>query len=333
MAYSTMFRSLGLRGGALVVSLVIVICTLASCGARAGDSSTIRVIQTVPDSVTEVGPQAAAYLKLYPQCAPGLKVDSSVGTAVEQAVAAGSADIGIGSSNSVVAAIAAGLKAKIIGSSMDGWDQALIMGPDTTLQSNSDLKPPLKVGLTRFASAGHYAALRMFEELGWSASDYDFVTVGTLPSLQAGLKADLFDGFIWGPDTGEAMQAVGNAKVVGNLADLIGPNAQTVFFASDDALANRSAQVKSFMECGYQAVRKLKAEPQIAADFFVKDAKKKPEVVAGLVDRDLKFASSDGRLSDDALAGVLDAAHRTVVETASLTIGDVKKMYCYWRDL
>ncbi|MET7861597.1 ABC transporter substrate-binding protein [Streptomyces sp. NPDC005318] len=322
------------KTAALALGAILSACALTGCGSdSAKDASNVTVIQSVPDSVTEVGVQAGEYLDTYSKCAPDLTLKRSVGTSVEKAVAAGSADIGISSSSSVVAAIAGGLQAKIIGSSMDNWNQALLMAPDSAAKKLEDLKPPMKFGITRFGSSGHYATLKLVEKLGWSKDDYEFVTVGELSALQAGIKSGLFNGFVWGPDTGDALEAAGSAKMLDGLVDLIGPNVQTLYFASDEMLKERPEAVRAFMKCSYEAVKELKADRATSLKFFVEDAKKERSVSEGLFDRDMKYVSSDGEISPGALEGVLDAVRSTVPNQKSLTIDDLNEMYSYWGDL
>ncbi|WP_179011385.1 ABC transporter substrate-binding protein [Paenarthrobacter ureafaciens] len=312
------------------------ILLLSGCGGSAGaddaETNEIRVIQSNKHDPTELGAEAGDFLDIWPSCDPQMKVSVTSGEKTAEAVAAGSADIGITSPNRVIGAISQGLDASIIGASMSVFDEYLVVRPDSTAKSFADLKGKT-FAISSFGSAGDYATQKLAQQAGWADTDFKKVTMGSLDGIQAGLKSGTVDAFLWGGHAAFGLEQAGSAKVLENVRELIGPNAMTVVFASNKIIKERPEDVKAFAECYYKASGRIMDDESLATKMMVDDWGMDPKLAARIIKEEIPMSSRDGKLTEDQLKGILEATHFTIESAASLTLDDVKKIYKPWQEL
>jgi ABC-type nitrate/sulfonate/bicarbonate transport system substrate-binding protein len=312
---------------------------LTACGGNGSAAPTsdgapaqLRVIESNQHDPTELGAEAGNYLNIWSKCTPEVKVNLTAGEKVAEAVAANSADIGITSPNRVIGAVSQGLKGKIIGSSMPVWDQYVVVRSDSGAKSFSDLKGST-FAISSFGSAGDYATQKVAHEEGWGANDFKTVTMGSLDGIMAGLKSGTADAFLWSGQAAFGLELEGSARILGSVRDLVGPNAMTVVFASDEILQKNPAAVKAFAECYYKATAAIMDDASVATKMLVDNWGMKPALASKIIKDEIPVNSRDGELSPDQLAGLLEATQFTIKSAKSLTIDDVKGMYKYWKSL
>lgn len=316
------------------VAGVSLLVPLAACGSGASGNSDgpLKVIVSTQHDLTMMGPETAEHFKLWSDCAKDLEVEITAGQEVPQALASGSADVGITSPNSFIAAISEGLEAKIVGSSMPKWDQYAIVKKKSDATEFKDLKGST-FGISSFGSAGHFATEAIAKSLDWSKGDYKLVTLGGLDGLRAGLKSGAIDAFLWSGAPAYTLEAEGAARVLGSVSELVGPNAMTVYGVSDAAMEGRPEDVKALMECSYKAVERAQGDAEATREMLVDAWKYQPEVAEKLIEVEVSALSTDGAISDDMLQGMLEATHATVDRGDSLTVEDLEEMYVPWSSL
>jgi ABC-type nitrate/sulfonate/bicarbonate transport system substrate-binding protein len=317
-----------------VAALALTACGGSGNAAPSSDGgpAQLRVIESNKQDPTELGAEAGNYLNIWSKCSPEVKVSLTAGEKVAEAVAAKSADIGITSPNRVIGAVSQGLKGKIIGSSMPVWDQYVVVRSDSGIQSIADLKGST-FAISSFGSAGDYATQKIAREEGWGANDFKTVTMGSLDGIMAGLKSGTADAFLWSGQAAFGLELEGSARVLGSVRDLVGPNAMTVVFASDEIIQKNPAAVKAFAECYYKATQAVMDDESLATKMLVDSWGMKPALAAKVIKDEIPMSSRDGELSQDQLAGLLEATQFTIKSAKSLTIEDVKGMYKYWKSL
>lgn len=312
---------------------VVLVMTLSACGSdsQADADRPLRVIVSTAHDPTMMGPEAADSLGLWAECQPKVDVEFSFGQEVSAAMAAGSVDIGVTSPNALIAAIDQGLPAKIIGPSMSAWDMYAITDRKGNFKSFRDLKGAT-FGITKYGSAGDYATRALAKSLDWSKDDYRIVTLGSPEGLQAGVKSGTIDGYLWGVGPAYTLEEKGVAAVLGSVKDLVGPNAMTVFAATEEALEGRPDQVRSFMECTYKAVSELQEDRGKAADLLT-SWDMSPEVAEKVIEGGLPLLSRDGTFTKEMVHGMLDATHATIDGSSDITDSDVGAMIRPWTEL
>ena len=326
-------RALALVGIGFGLAVVLSGCSAAPTTPAADDAPVkIRVIEANLHDPTILGAEAGDFLDIWSECSPAVDVKVNAGEKVAEAVAANSADIGIASPNRVIGAISQGLDASIIGASTPVWDQFLIVSSDNPAKSIEDLEGSA-FGISSFGSAGHYATEKMARTEGWSADEFEIVTMGSIDGIKAGLTSGTVQAFLWSAQTAFGLELAGDAKVLGNVRELVGENAMNVLFASNKILEEHPAAVKSFAECYYKAVDAIQSDEKLATDLFVGDWDIDPRVAARVIADELPLLSTDGVLTDGMLEGMLEATHFTIESSKDVTFDDVKAMYKPWADL
>lgn len=315
---------------------IALIAPLAACGGGGASSGAerdpLKVIVSTQHDVTMMGPETAAHLGLWSSCAEGLEVEIMAGQAVPKALASGSADVGITSPNSFIAAMSEGLEAKIIGSSMPKWDQYAVVKTQSDASEFEGLKGST-FGVSNFGSAGHYATEAIAKSLGWAQGDYEVVTMGGLDGLRAGLKSGAIDAFLWSGAPAFTLEEEGTARVLGSVSDLVGPNAMTLYGASDEAIEERPEDIKALMECSYKAIEEAQANPETTREMLVDSWSYNPSVAEKLLEVEVPYLSVDGAITDEMLEGMLEATHATIEGSDSLTVDDIEGLYVPWSSL
>lgn len=312
------------------LSLVVAACGAESAGAENPDDlGTLKVIETSQYDVPMIGADAATELGLWDK---SLKVQIAVGEHLGEALATGDADIGIGSPNRVIGAITQGLEATIVGATIPWWDQYIVASNESGATKPEDLKGST-FGISSFGSAGHYSTVTLAQSLGWSKDDYKIVTMGNLNGLNAGLKNGTIDAFLWSAFPAYTLEESKDAKVIGSVRDLVGPNPLDVIVVRTETLENRPQAVKAFCDGYYDAVKTLQDDPKKAQDLFVNKWGKDPVVTPKVIEEELSLLSKDGKITDEMLENMMDATKFTVEGTDSLDMDTMRGIYKHCGDL
>lgn len=327
-------RGLAPRRLAAAMAGVSLLAPLVACGGGSTGKSDgpLKVIVSTQHDLTMMGPETADHFDLWSSCAEDLDVEIAAGQEVPQAMASGSADVGITSPNSFIAAISEGLEAKIVGSSMPKWDQYAIVTNESDAAEFKVLKGST-FGISNFGSAGHFATEAIADSLDWTKRDYKLVTLGGLDGLRAGLKSGAIDAFLWSGAPAYTLESEGTARVLGSVSELVGPNAMTVYGVTNEAMETRPEDVKALMECSYRAVETAQSDAELTRRMLVEVWKYQPDVADKMIEVEVPSLSTDGAISDDMIQGMLKATHATVDRSDSLTMNDLKAMYVPWSSL
>jgi ABC-type nitrate/sulfonate/bicarbonate transport system substrate-binding protein len=327
------------RFPALASMAAVTVLALTACGGGASSAPNsdgapvqLRVIESNKQDPTELGAEAGNYINIWSKCSPEVKVNLTAGEKVAESLAAKSADIGITSPNRVIGAVSQGLRGKIIGSSMPVWDQYVVVRKDSGAKSFSDLKGST-FAISSFGSAGDYATQKIAREEGWGPDDFKTVTMGSLDGIMAGLKSGTANAFLWSAQAAFGLELEGSARVLGSVKDLVGPNAMTVVFATDEIIQKNPGAVKAFAECYYKATKAIMDDSALATKMLVENWGMEPALASKIIEKEIPLSSRDGELSPDQLEGLLEATQFTIKSAKSLTIEDVKGMYKHWKSL
>lgn len=260
----------------------------------------------------------------------GLKVKQAISTKGIDALASGDADVTLTSPGSIIGPILQGLPVKMVGATINEWDQYLIVGKNgkyADAQSASDLKGA-KFGITNFGFAGDYSTRKLAEKEGWSKSDYTQVTLGTLDGLIAGLKKGAIDAFPWSAVPAYKIQEEGFGRVIGSVADIVQPPTPLdVVVVTDKAIKERPDAVKAFCDGYYAAQKRLQDNPEETIDLFTDTWKVGPRhVVEAAIETELPLIATQSGFSAEQLQGMANAAMVTTPDAGTITADQVKQM-------
>jgi ABC-type nitrate/sulfonate/bicarbonate transport system substrate-binding protein len=174
--------------------------------APAGAAEKLRVVKAVAFAWTftplDVGIEMGLFAK------HGLEVEASAAAGdakLQQALAADSADMGIGSGPGM-AFMAKGVPAKAVGV-MYGVpkNMAVMVAYNSPIKTVDDLKGK-KIGCTTVGSLTHWIGDRINHVKGWGASGITMVPIGGMPPARAAMKTNQIDGYIGALESGYALE-------------------------------------------------------------------------------------------------------------------------------
>ncbi len=295
---SSLFRPA--RLGVIVTALLFASQVLPSPIASAADA--LRVGKSVPQAFSfvplDVGMKNGIFKK------NGLDIEASAfaGDAkMQQAMAADSIDIGIGSGPGM-AFIVKGAPIKGI-AAMAGRPLLLTLAvrADGSVKSVADLKGK-KVGVSTVGSLTYWVTDELSRQQGWGVGGIQVVPVGTFKSMLAALKTKQIDGMVTDVATAYEMEKNGEGKVVFRFGELVRDFHIHVIFGTNKAIASRPDALRAFLKGWFETIafmRKNKANTvEIAKEIMETDA-----TIAGRVyDEIMPMFSDDGKFDAKALA-------------------------------
>jgi NitT/TauT family transport system substrate-binding protein len=259
---------------------------------------------------TEVGTQTGIFK------ANGLDLDvASFGgdAKVQQAMAADSIDIGLGSGPGL-AFIVKGSPVKGV-AAMAGPPLifALVARSDGSVNSVDDLKGRT-IGISTVGSITSWIADEVARQKGWGHDGITQVPIGDDGARVAAVKAKSFDAAI--VNLAVALNYVdhGDGRIILRFGDLVKHFHAHVIFATDKVIAERPDQVRRFLKGWFETIAFMRSHKdetvKIAMPVLDTDAR----LTAEIYDELMPMFSDDGRFDPEAL-GVL---RRSFVETNTL---------------
>lgn len=237
----------------LTRSIVFVMFGVVATGfGSASAQQLIRVGLPVPGDASHA-PAAVAAERLGYYKAANLTVEFTVyrgGSAAQEAMSAGAADIINYFPPAVALAVSKGAKEKIVGAGSNragGWH--FLVRPDSPVKTFKDLAGK-KVGITSKASTTDLLTLWMADRSG--------VTVQTIPvgggGLVPSLKTGQVDAIILFPGVTYRLLLAGEARSIFDFGKDSEPSLPDLWVASQDMIDKHPEQVRAFLGAVYRAV-------------------------------------------------------------------------------
>jgi len=234
-----------------------------------------------------------------------LEITSAGGDArVQQAIVAGSADIGLGSGPGL-GLLSKGVPAKSVAAIVyRPSGMALIVPKDSPIASPADLKGK-KIGVTTGGSLTDWLARKVLENGKVPPGSAQILPLGDLSSNIAAMKSGSSNAMVYGSEAGFSLQVEGSAKVLETF-DKIVPNfiAHTIFVT--DKLRKEKPEVVRQLVAGWlETIQYMRSHKAETAAFAEKTLQLKPGVGALIYDAVMPEMTTDGSFPEDALA-ILD---------------------------
>jgi NitT/TauT family transport system substrate-binding protein len=279
---------------------IVLAAGLIGLSSNAGAQSPLRVGKAVPEAFSFVPLDVGIQVGFFKN--HGLDVESIAfaGDAkLQQAMAADSIDVGLGSGPSM-AFIAKGSPVKAI-AAMAGPPLllAIVVRPDGP-KTAADLKGK-KVSVSTAGSLTYWLVSETSRAQGWGPQGIDIQPMGALPGQIAALKRGDIDGTIMDIGSAFDLEQKGEARILvrfSNIKDFI----IHVIYATDKAIASRPEDLRNFLKGWFDTIgymRTHKAETvKIASGVTSKD----PDITARTYDELMPMFSDDGKFAPKALA-------------------------------
>lgn len=313
------------RTTGVIAALVAGVITLGACGSSSKGSTSVAgsagtgATATDLGSVTVVAPVAHTFYYLPSQLGLKLGVWKNLGLTVKnvvvqgagqsaQLLAAGSADLELGTGPTDVNAIMRGLKAKIVGAlGLSFRPFVLVVPPNSPIKSPSDLKGHT-IGITGKGALTDYVVQQLAKHEGWSAGSVKEAPLGGLPEQLAALKAGSIDGFVWTAGAGYELAAKNQGRIAFSFSQFIPKQVFEDLTASDAMITQHPAALQAYVKGWYQVAQYMKDNPQQTIAFVASTYGVTTSVATKIYDYEILGLSLDGAIPATNLSGLLNSA-------------------------
>ncbi len=268
----------------------------------AGAAEKLKVAKAVPFAWTftplDVGIQMGIFAK------HGLDVEASAAAGdakLQQAMTAGSIDIGIGSGPGM-AFMAKGVPAKAV-AAMAGVprNMAVMVGYDSAIKTVDDLKGK-KLGCTTVGSLTHWIGDRINQVKGWGSSGITMVAIGGMPPARAAIKTKQIDGYIGALESGYSLEEQKEWRVITSATPFVDHFITHVFFARNELIEKNPDAVRAFLKGWADTIAFMKANKQKTVEITAKVINVSPAVAARAYDEQIAIFTPDGTFDPQAVA-------------------------------
>lgn len=300
-----------LRGTATaLIAAALALTMFAPAGAE-----TLRVGKAGRTAFSFVPVDVGVQAGIFKRHGLDIEISSFGGDAkVQQAMAADSIDIGLGSGPGL-AFIVKGAPVKGV-AAMAGPPLlfALIVRNDGSIKSVDDLKGA-KVGISTVGSVTSWIMSEVARQKGWAADSIVQVAIGEDSARLAALKAKALDAAIVNLAVALNYAEHGDGRILLRFNDLVKDFHIHVIFATDKAIAQKPDVLRRFLQGWFESIAYMRAHKdetnKIAMEVMSTDAR----ITSGIYDELMPMFSDDGRFNANALA----VLRRSFVEMGTLS--------------
>jgi NitT/TauT family transport system substrate-binding protein len=279
--------------------LLMASIVLSSSAAIALDK--VGLGKAVPNSfafgATEVGIEA----RIFEQEGLTIEVTSFRGDAqLQQALAAGSIDVGLGSGPGL------GFRAKgapAIGiAAMYGppANLALVLPFSTPVKSVADLKGK-RIGVTTTGSLTDWLVRELSRQQGWGSDGIQILALGAMQARLAAIQRGELDGMVIEAATGYELEEAGKARNFILFGDIAKDFHTHVIFATDDMVERRAELLGRFLRGWFRTIAFMRANRDFVVQSEAKTIDVKPAIAARIYDAQIGGFSADGTFNPAAI--------------------------------
>ena len=308
-------RLSALRGGLRRLAFAALALTIASLGFTAGArADTLRVGKSVPVAFSFVPLDVGIQKGIFKKNGLDIKYFSFHGGGKEQqAMAAGSIDVGLGS-GPAMGFIAKGAPVKAI-AAMAGPPLLLVIivrpdGPKTV----ADLKGK-KISVSTRGSLTYWLTRETARRQGWGPDGINAIPLGRTKGQIIAMEHGDTDGMVTDIATALTLEQQHKARILVHFND-IHDFLMHVIFATNDAIAKRPDDLRKFLKGWFETIKYMrdhKAETVKIAEPIIHAS---PEITSKVYDQLMPMFLDDGHFPPKAM---------TVLSESYVTLGILKK--------
>jgi ABC-type nitrate/sulfonate/bicarbonate transport system substrate-binding protein len=262
----------------------------------------LRVGKSVPEAFSFVPLDVGIKVGLFRKYGVEIEASSLAGGArLQQALAADSIDIGLGSGPEM-SAIQKGSPVKAV-AAMAGAPRllALLVRPDGSVKSVAVLKGK-KIGVTTTNSLTAWLVSELARQQGWGPNGIEVTPLGATPGQFAALKTHQIDGLVADIATLLQAEANGTGKILFRFGDLVKDFHIHVIFATDKLIAQRPDAIRAFLEAWFETIAFMRQDRDRTIEIAKEVIHVDPAITARTYDELMPMFSADGKFNPKALA-------------------------------
>jgi NitT/TauT family transport system substrate-binding protein len=283
-----------LIGGAIAAVLVLAPAARAADKVHAAKAAGVAWTFTL----LNVGIEQGIFAKY------GLEVDTAdmAGDArLQQALASGAVDFGLGSGPSMALAAKGGQAIAVAAFAGEPRNLAIIVGPDSAIKSVADLKGK-KMGATTKGSLTEWLVQQRSRQQGWGDDGIRMVELGTFDASLAALRVKEVDAMVGALEAGYLLEDKGEAKVLTGL-EKVAPKFHThVVFARADLIKSNPDLVARFLKGVFGSIAFMKANKEKTTEVATRVLHQTPAVMNRAWDYEISMFEDDGHFDPQAIA-------------------------------
>src|SRR5712671_6404226 len=213
------------------------------------------------------------------------------GPRVQQAIAADSIDIGLGSGPELALAAKADAPYSVL----------LAVLKDSPIKSAADLKDKT-ISVSSKGSLTYWLAQELSRRQGWGPEGFKIAPLGTTGAQTAALKTRQIDGMIVEANAGYRMEEEGSGRVVVQFGDIIKVFHIYVIYARKGFAAEDPQAVRAFLAGWFDSIAYMHAHRAETIDIVRRSAEVSPAVATRDYDELIGMFNRTGRFNPEALA-------------------------------
>src|ERR1700730_3664035 len=235
------------------------------------------------------------------------------GPRVQQAIAADSIDIGIGSGPEL-AFVAKGAPEVGIAAMADApYSVVLAVSKDSGLKSAEDLKGKT-ISISSKGSLTDWLGQELSRQMGWGSTGINLAPLGSTAAQTAALRTRQIDGMIVEANAGYKMEEDGSGRVLVQFGDRIKTFHIYVFYARKGFAEKSPDAVRAFLAAWFETISYMREHRAETIDIVRRTAEVSPGIAARDYDELMGMFNRTGRFDPKAL----DVLARSFVEMGAL---------------
>jgi NitT/TauT family transport system substrate-binding protein len=300
------------------MSRLAVIAALLALGVATGTSAQaqtkVRVGQPQAGTFQFVPLQVGAEAGIFAKHGIDLEVISfGGGPRVQQAIAADSIDIGIGSGPEL-AFVAKGAPEVAVAAIADApYSVVLAVPKDTPIKTAEDLKGKI-ISISSKGSLTDWLGQELSRQLGWGSNGINLAPLGSTAAQMAALKTRQIDGMIVEANAGYRMEEDGSGRVLVQFGDQIKVFHIYILYARKGFLETNPQAVRAFLAAWLETIGYMRAHRAETIEVVRRTAQVSQGIAARDYDELMGMFNPTGRFDPKAL----EVLARSFVEMGSL---------------
>ena len=219
---------------------------------------------------------------------------------LQQAIAAGSIDIGLGSGpefSMVVKGVPDTGVAELAGKPAL---LVLIVPKDSSAKSSGDLKGK-KIGVSTAASLTQWLVRAYSEREGWGPDGIQTLPLGADTAMVAAMKTHQVDGMVTDLATAYKLEEAGQARILVRFGDVVDHFIIHVIWARNALVKSDPNAVRQFLAGWFETIRFMKANKAKTVQITAPVMNVSPEIASKVYDELMPSLSTDGKFDQAGL--------------------------------
>jgi NitT/TauT family transport system substrate-binding protein len=282
----------------------VIALALAGLAGAAASAETLRVGKAGAEAFSFVPAEVGQQMGFYKKHGVTITISSFGGDAkVQQAMAAGSIDIGLGSGPGM-AFIAKGSPVKGVAAMADQpLIFALVVRNDGSVKSVKDLKGRL-VGVSGVGSVTNWLITRISRNEGWGNNGIRRVGLGNDANRVAALKTKSIDAAIVNIAVALKYAHSGEGKILMHFGDLVKHFHIHVIFATNKIIATHPQAVRGFLAGWFETIRFMRSHKAKTVEIAKNVMHTDKATTSEIYDEVIPMFNTDGHFDPKALAAL-----------------------------